>query len=137
VLFLAEAGAAAALAAGGAILGLYLSARRRRYEYAALVVTGVRSRSLLASLVAEQLIVVVFGLLVGVAAGLAAVEVALRAVPEFLVAPAAPALSYLPPNGQLAALLAFAAAVVIGGALLASLALIRSVRLDELRAGPA
>ena len=41
VLFLADAAAAALLAAGAAILGLYLSARRRRYEYAALSASGV------------------------------------------------------------------------------------------------
>ena len=41
VLFLADAAAAAVLAAGAAILGLYLSARRRRYEYAALSASGV------------------------------------------------------------------------------------------------
>jgi putative ABC transport system permease protein len=37
VLFLADALAAAVLAAGAAIIGLYASARRRRYEYAALM----------------------------------------------------------------------------------------------------
>ncbi len=136
VLFLAEAGAAAALAAGGAILGLCLFARRRRYEYAALVVTGLRTRTLVTSLMAEQLIVVAFGLAVGIGAGLAAVAVALRAVPEFLTVPAAPALSYLPPAGQLAGLLAIVVAIVTAGTLLASVAMIRGVRLEQLREAP-
>ena len=46
VLFLADAAAAALLAAGAAILGLYASARRRRYEYAAMEASGVRRRTL-------------------------------------------------------------------------------------------
>jgi hypothetical protein len=137
VLFLAEAGVAAALAAAGAILGLYLSARRRRYEYAALRVTGLRTRTLLGSLVAEQLIVLAFGLAVGIGAGLAAVDVALRSVPEFLTVPSAPHLSYLPPPGELAALLAAVVAVVLAGALVSGVIMIRSVRLDQLREAPA
>ncbi len=136
VLFLAEAGAAAALAAGGAILGLYLFARGRRYEYAALAVTGLRTRTLVASLMAEQLVVVAFGLAVGIGAGLAAVAVALRAVPEFLTVPAAPALSYLPPAGQLTERLAIVVAIVTAAALLASVAMIRGVRLEQLREAP-
>jgi hypothetical protein len=137
VLFLAEAGVAAALAAAGAILGLYLSARRRRYEYAALRVTGLRTRTLLGSLVAEQLIVLAFGLAVGIGAGLVAVDVALRAVPEFLTVPAAPRLSYLPPPGELVGLLAAVVAVVLAGALISGAIMIRSVRLDQLREAPA
>ena len=46
VLFLADAAAATLLAAGAAILDLYLSARRRRYEYAALSASGVSFRTL-------------------------------------------------------------------------------------------
>jgi hypothetical protein len=137
VLFLAEAGVAAALAAGGAILGLYISARRRRYEYAALAVSGLSKRSLLLSLVSEQLIVVVFGLVVGVATGVAAVAIALRAVPEFVVQPVAPRLSYAPPGGRFAVLLLYAVAVVLVGALVAGGAIIRGVKLEQLREAPA
>ncbi len=136
VLFLAEAVAAAALAAGAAILGLYMFARRRRYEYAALEVTGLPTRTLLGSLMAEQLIVVAYGLVIGIGAGLAAVAVALRAVPEFLSVPAAPNLSYLPPAGELAGFLAIITSVVLIGAILASVAMIRSIRLDQLREAP-
>src|SRR5260370_31617875 len=46
VLFLADAAAAALLAVGAAILGLYLSARRRPYEYAALAAPGVSRRAI-------------------------------------------------------------------------------------------
>jgi len=104
VLFLADAAAAAVLAVAGAILGLYLSARRRRYEYAALVAAGVARRTLRRALLAEQLAVLGFGAVVGTAAGLAAAAAVLPNVPEF-IGPVAPPLSYTPPAGQLAVLL--------------------------------
>jgi hypothetical protein len=50
--------------------------------------------------------------------------------------PAAPALSYLPPAGQLAGLLAIVVAIVTAGTLLASVAMIRGVRLEQLREAP-
>ena len=53
ILFLADAAAAALLAAGAAILGLYLSARRRRYEYAALAASGVKRRTLRVAVLIE------------------------------------------------------------------------------------
>jgi putative ABC transport system ATP-binding protein len=89
VLFLADAAAAAVLAVAGAILGLYLSARRRRYEYAALVASGVARRTLRRALLAEQLAVLGFGAVVGTAAGLAAAAAVLPNVPEF-IGPVAP-----------------------------------------------
>ena len=87
VLFLADAAAAAVLAAGAAVLGLDLSARRRRYEYAALSASGVPRPVLRRSLLAELGLVLGFGSLTGVATGLAAAVVALRSVPEFLSPP--------------------------------------------------
>ena len=57
VLFLADAAAAALLAAGAAILGLYLSARRRRYEYAALTASGVHRGTLRRALLSEMALV--------------------------------------------------------------------------------
>lgn len=137
VLFLAEGAAAAALAAGGAILGLYLSARRRRYEYAALSATGLTNRTLLAALAAEQLVVLAYGCLVGIATGIAAAALAIRDVPEFVTAPSAPALSHLPPPGEVAAILAAAVLVILALAGATSVVLIRGVRLDQLREAPA
>ena len=96
VLFLADAAAAAVLAVAGAILGLYLSARRRRYEYAALVASGVARRTLRRALLAEQVAVLGFGAVVGIAAGLVAAAVVLPNVPEF-IGPVATPLSYTPP----------------------------------------
>ena len=99
VLFLADAGAAALLAAGAAILGLYLSARRRRYEYAALAASGVHRRTLRRSVLIEMAVVLGYGMVVGVLAGLAAAGLALRTIPEFITTPLAPPLQYVPPAG--------------------------------------
>jgi putative ABC transport system permease protein len=136
VLFLADAAAAAVLAVAGAILGLYLSARRRRYEYAALVASGVARRTLRRALVAEQVAVLGFGTVVGIAAGLAAAAVVLPNVPEF-IGPVAPLLSYTPPGGQLAVLLGVAAALMLAAAVAASVVLVHGVRLSQLREAPA
>ena len=54
-----------------AILGLYLSARRRRYEYAALAATGVKRRTLRNAVLIELTIVLGFGAIVGLGTGLA------------------------------------------------------------------
>lgn len=136
ILFLGEGGVAAALAAGGAILGLYLTSRRRRYELAALVATGVKTRVLMRALAAEQLIVVAFGVLVGVATGIAAALIALRDVPEFLTQPAAPALAAFPPIAILAITVGITVAVVLIASFVASVTLARSIHLDQLREAP-
>ena len=133
VLFLADAAAAAALAAGAAITGLYASGRRRRHEYAALLASRVPRRSIRASLFAEQAIVLGFGVVIGLGAGIAATVLAVRSVPEFITQPQAPPLSYLPPFGGLALLLAAALAVLVLAAVAASMLLVRSVRPDLLR----
>jgi putative ABC transport system permease protein len=137
VLFLADAAAAALLAAGAAILGLYLSARRRRYEYAALSASGVPRRTLRYAVLTELALVLGFGSIVGIAAGLAAAALALRSIPEFTSTPAAPPLSYVPSAGPLVLLLGGAVAFLIIAAVAASVMLIRGVRLDQLREAPA
>src|ERR1700722_8439208 len=133
VLFLADAAAAAALAAGAAISGLYASGRRRRHEEAALLASRVPRRSIRASLLAEQAIVLGFGVVIGLGAGIAATVPAGRSVPEFIPQPPAPPLSYLPPLGALALLVAAALAVLVLAAVAASMLLVRSVRPDLLR----
>lgn len=133
VLFLADAAAAAALAAGAAITGLYASGRRRRYEYAALLASRVPRRSIRASLLAEQAIVLGFGVIIGLAAGLAATLLAVRSVPEFINQPQAPPLDYLPPVADLAALVGAALIVLVLAAVVASVLLVRSVQPDLLR----
>jgi ABC-type antimicrobial peptide transport system permease subunit len=133
VLFLADGAAAALLAAGAAILGLYLSARRRRYEYAALSASGVPHRTLRRAVLTELALVLGFGSIVGIAAGLAAAGLALRSVPEFTTTPSVPPLSYVPSAGPLALLLGGAVGLLIVAAVAASVTLIRGVKLDQLR----
>jgi putative ABC transport system permease protein len=137
VLFLADAAAVALLAACAAILALYLSARRRRYEYAALAATGVARRTLRGALLTEQLIVLGFGTLVGICAGLGAAFLVIRSVPEFITQPSAPPLVYVPSAGPLAALLGVAVAVLLVAAVTASGTLAHGVDLDQLREAPA
>ncbi len=133
VLFLADAAAAAALAAGAAISGLYTSGRRRRHEYAALLASRVPRRSIRASLLAEQAIVLGFGVVIGLAAGLAATLLAVRSVPEFISQPQAPPLDYLPPIAELGPLVGVALIVLVLAAVTASVLLVRSVQPDLLR----
>ncbi len=135
VLFLADAAAAALLAAGAAVLGLYLSARRRRYEYAALCASGVATGTLRRAVLSEMALVLGFGVIVGVGSGLLAAEVALRTVPEFLTTPAAP-LSYVPAAAPVIVLLGVAVALLAVAAVTASVLLIRGVSLDQLRETP-
>jgi hypothetical protein len=136
VLFLADAAAATLLAAGAAILDLYLSARRRRYEYAALSASGVPHRTLRRAVLTELALVLGFGSVVGAITGAVAALVTLRSVPELLSPPPAPVLSYVPPAIPLVVLLAVAAGVLAAAAVLASSTLIRGVSLDQLREAP-
>jgi putative ABC transport system permease protein len=136
-LFLADAAAAALLAVGAAILGLYLSARRRRYEYAALEASGVPRRRLRRAVGIELAVVLGFGTIVGIATGFAAAAIALRAVPEFATNPAAPPLSYMPSAGPLAALLGTAVGLLIVVSVVLSTTIIQGVRLEQLREAPA
>jgi hypothetical protein len=136
-LFLADAGAAALLAVGAAILGLYLSARRRRYEYAALEASGVHRGRLRRAVGIELAVVLGFGTIVGIATGLGAAALALRAVPEFATNPSAPPLSYMPSAGPLAALLGIAVGLLVVVSVVLSTTIIQGVRLEQLREAPA
>ena len=137
LLFLAEAGAAAVLAAIGTILGLYLFARRRRYELAALQATGLKACTLLAAVACEQLIVLAFGALVGIGTGMAAAVLVLRDVPEFLVQPPGPTLARFPAALQVTGVLGAAVLATLAIATAASVSLVRGVRLEQLREAPA
>jgi putative ABC transport system permease protein len=136
VLFLADAAAATLLAAGAAILDLYLSARRRRYEYAALSASGVSFRTLRRAVRTELALLLGFGIVVGVAIGAIAALVTLRSLPEFINAPPAAVLSYVPPALPLVVMLVVAVAVLTAAAGVASSTLIRGVSLDQLRETP-
>ncbi|MDQ1696600.1 MAG: putative transport system permease protein [Frankiaceae bacterium] len=136
VLFLADAAAAAVLAALAAVLGLTAAARRRRYEYAALAATGASRRSLYAALAIEQLVVIGFGALTGIGTGLVAEALAGRNVPEFVTAPAATLLWYRPSLLVLGVALGLGLLLLLASAALAAGALLRSVSADQLREAP-
>jgi hypothetical protein len=135
-LFLAAAVAAALLAAGAAVLGLYQAGRRRRYEYAALAAGRVPRRALRSSLLIEQAVVLGFGAITGVAAGIASAALVLRNVPVFLSTPAAPPLLFGPPVAQVFIWFGLVAVLLAVPAALAAVALIRSSGPELLREGP-
>ena len=136
VLFLADAGAAAVLAALAAVLSLSAAARRRRYEYAALAATGATTRSLYGALAIEQLVVIGFGTVIGVGAGLIAIALAGHSVPEFVQSPSANLISYRPDALFLGLTLGAAVVLLLATAAAAAAALLRSVSPEQLREAP-
>lgn len=137
VLMLTEAVAAALLAVGGAILGLYATARRRGYELAALHAAGAARRSLRAALWIEQAVVLGFGSAAGLLTGWAAALLTLHTVPEFASRPSAPPLTYLPAPAPLILVLAVTAALVAASVAALSALILRRSRPDLLREVPA
>jgi len=137
LLFLAGASLAALLAGGGAALTLHLSGRRRTYELAAMLALGLRRRTLLAALLLEQGVLVLFGVVVGTAAGLVAATLALPVIPEFSDAPTAPPLRYDVHVGAISASLAGALLVLLLAIVASSVSLVRGAHVDQLREAPA
>jgi ABC-type antimicrobial peptide transport system permease subunit len=135
VLFLADAAAAAILAGLAAILSLSGAARRRRYEYAALAATGADRRTLFSALAIEQVAVVGFGSLAGVVAGLVSLSLAGHNVPEFVVTPVA-TLDYAPNTLLMVVSIGLGFVVLLGAALAAAAALLRTVTPEQLREAP-
>jgi hypothetical protein len=136
VLFLAAAAAAALLAGGAAVLGLYQAGRRRSYEYAALIAGRVPRRSLRASVFIEQSVVLGFGVVTGVAAGIGSAVLVLRNLPVFLVPPAAPSLLFVPSATQVVVPLLVTVALLAVAVAVATVRLIRSARPELLREAP-
>jgi putative ABC transport system permease protein len=136
VLFLAAAAAAALLAGGAAVLGLYQAGRRRSYEYAALIAGRVPRRSLRASVFIEQSVVLGFGVLTGVAAGIGSAVLVLRNLPVFLAPPAAPSLLFVPSATQVVVPLVVTVALLAVAVAVATVKLIRSARPELLREAP-
>jgi len=125
-LMLAGAGAAAILAAAGAVVNLHLLARRRAFELAAMRSVGVRRISMAAAVGTEQALLVGFAIMLGVGLGVLGARLALPAIPQYADLPSYPAvLVHLDPwliagvTGALAAALALAL-FVSGYALLRS-----------------
>lgn len=134
--FLADAIAAAVLAAAGAVMGLVSAGRRRRFEYAALRAAGATPRSLYAGLLLEQLAVLLFGAVAGAVAGVVAALLTIRSVPEFVTQPSEPPLSYGLPATVLTAALLAAFVVLLVVAAVSSRILLAGARADQLREAP-
>ena len=83
-LFLVAAILAVVLAIGATVLASATTARRRAYELAALEAAGVPARTLRRSVALEQGVLLVIGLLVGVAAGVIGARLALPNTPVFV-----------------------------------------------------
>jgi putative ABC transport system permease protein len=131
--FLFAAGAAAVLAIGAAVFSVFMTSRRRAFELAVLRAIGVPNRTLLRSLLGEQLLVLGPGVILGILAGLLGALMALPSVPEFSSTtggpPVALVFSPLPIIGMIVVLLILLAAA----AGLASAATLRLAGWDRLR----
>ena len=131
--FLFAAATAAVLAVGSSVLALTLSSRQRAYEAAMLTVAGISRRSLFRALVAEQLLVLIPGAVLGMAAGLFAAVVALPSVPEFVSNAGGPPLQLGLPVVPALALFASLLTLLVLAALSAAKTTMRLVTVDRLR----
>jgi hypothetical protein len=131
--FVFAAGAAALLAVATTILTFFLNARRRAFELAVLRALGVPTKTLQRSLIAEQALVLVPGLLLGIVASLIAALVALAAVPEFGSNSGQPPLQLALPALPLLALAVALLVVLSLAAVVAALITVRGVDLARLR----
>lgn len=132
-LMLAGAGAAALLAAAGAVVNLHVMGRRRAFELAALRSLGVRRISMAAAVGAEQAVLIGFAVALGVGLGVLGARWALPAIPEYAdLPPYPPLLIRLDP--WLVAAVAAGLAVLLGAALVPSgYALLRAAVPGRLR----
>jgi hypothetical protein len=85
----------------------------------------------------EQAVVLGFGILTGVAAGVVSAALVLRNLPEFATPPDSPPLVYSPPALDVGAPLLACTVVLAVAAMLAALAVIRAAHPDLLRQGQA
>ena len=108
----------------------------RSYEYAALIAGRVPRRSLRSSVFIEQAVVLGFGVVTGVAAGVGSAALVLRNLPEFLAPPTAPSLLFVPSATQILVPLVVIAVLLAVAVTVATVALIRSARPELLREAP-
>jgi putative ABC transport system permease protein len=118
-LMLAGAGAAAVLAAAGAVVNLHVMGRRRAFELAAMRSLGVRRVSMAAAVGAEQAVLIGFAIVLGVALGVLGARLALPAIPEYADLPSYPDL-LIRLDPWLVAGVAGGFAALLGSALLVS-----------------
>ncbi len=131
--FLFAAAAAAVLAVGSSVLALTLSSRQRAYETSMLTVAGISRRSLYRALVGEQLLILIPGAVLGMAAGLGAAVAALPSVPEFVSLAGGPPLQLGLPVVPALALFAGLLVLLTLGAMAAAYSTMRLVTVERLR----
>jgi putative ABC transport system permease protein len=121
--FLLAAIVATLLAIGSTIFALLTTSRRREGEVASLYAVGVGRAPLRRSILVEQGLIIVVGIVLGTVAGIATALVALRSIPEFVSSATAPQPDFGLPVGPVAvtvlvALVSLALAVGISASLL-------------------
>lgn len=131
--FLFAAGAAAVLAIGAAVFAVFMTSRRRAFELAVLRAIGVPSRTLMRSLLGEQLLVLGPGVLLGIGAGLLGALMALPSVPEFASTVGAPPVELVFAVVPIVVMVVVLVVLLAVSASLASLATLRLASWDRLR----
>jgi hypothetical protein len=131
--FLFAAAAAAALAMAALTVSALIGARRRSSELASLLVAGVSRGTLGAALVAEQLMLVMPALVLGLVAGEVGTWLALPSLPEFIGGAGAPPLDLALPFLPLLALALSLVLLLSASALLAAWVSIHEAQFDRLR----
>jgi ABC-type lipoprotein release transport system permease subunit len=121
--FLLAAIVATLLAVGSTIFALLTTSRRREGEVASLHAVGVGRAPLRRSILVEQGLIIVVGIVLGTAAGIATALVALPSIPEFVSSATAPQPDFGLPVGPVAvtvlvALVSLAIAVGLSARLL-------------------
>lgn len=132
--FLFAALAAIILAAGSGIATALMTARGRIFELAVLRSVGVARRTLLLSLLEEQLLVVVPGVALGLLAGLLGAVLALSSVPQFGSNAGAPLPATNLPVLPIVVLAAVMLVVLVSSASVTSALALRRARYRALRA---
>lgn len=87
---LMDGGIAAILAAAAIVTGLTVFSRRRVFELSAMRALGIRTPSLVGSILIEQLTAIIAGVLCGTALGMLSVALALPALPAYVDDPSYP-----------------------------------------------
>jgi putative ABC transport system permease protein len=131
--FLFAAAAAAALAMAALTVSAVIGARRRSSELASLLVAGVSRRTLVAALVAEQLMLVMPAVALGLVAGEVGTWLTLPSLPEFIGGAGAPPLDLALPFLPLFALALTLLILLSASALVAAWVSIHEAQLDRLR----
>ncbi len=131
--FLFAAGAAAVLAIGAAVFSVFMTSRRRAFELAVLRAIGVPDRTLMRSLLGEQLLVLGPGVLLGILAGLLGALMALPSVPEFASTTGGPPVALIFSISPIAGMIVVLVALLALASALASAATLRLAGWERLR----